>query len=111
MSSLLPLGFFGGNPSDTNASDNAYFEWSYDQFTALMGARPVSMNAYVDYTLDPSLWAANAQFTASSWAATGASYVGPTSGTVPVIGIPMSSPSGSWGECRSVVSGDHLGPV
>ena len=111
MSSLLPLGFFGGNPSDTNASDNAYFEWSYDQFTALMGARPVSMNAYVDYTLDPSLWAANAQFTASSWAATGASYVGPTSGTIPVIGIPMSSPSGSWGNVdqsyQAIISGQY----
>ena len=50
------------------------------------GAKPTTMNAFTDFTQDPSLWAGNMAFTADSWAKS------PVVGTsiTPVIGIPMS---------------------
>jgi Ca-dependent carbohydrate-binding module xylan-binding/Glycosyl hydrolase family 26 len=91
----FPLGFFSSNPNGNDPTANAQFEQQYNEFTQLMGARPEYMDGFVDYTQDPSQWASNASWTAWSWAMTGNNYVGPGSGTIPVIGVPMASTAGS----------------
>ena len=104
MTSKTPfaLGFFSSNPDGNDANANAQFEQQYNEFSQLMGARPTFMDGFVDYSQDPSEWASNASWTAWSWAQTGASYVGPTSGTTPVIGIPMASTANGRGNFGSV---------
>ena len=95
-STPFPLGFFASNPNGNDATAMAQFESLYNQFSTLMGARPAFMDGFTDFTQDPSTWAANASWTAWSWAQTGAAYVGPTSGTTPVIGVPLASNAGGW---------------
>ncbi len=96
------LGFFASNPNGNDPIANAQFEQEYNEFTQLMGARPGYMDGFVDYSLDPSQWAANASWTAWSWAMTGNNYVGPGSGIIPVIGVAMASTSGTNGSWDSV---------
>ena len=101
MSTAFTLGFYGSNPDLEDPAANAAFEAGYNAFTALLGAKPATMDSFVDFSLDPSQWAANAQYAAASWANTGAAYVGPSSGTIPVIGIPLASNSGGWANVDS----------
>jgi len=87
MSSKFVLGGYFGNPNGNDASAEADFENRFNSFTTQMGgAAPVSMNAFVDFSHDPSTWAGNASWTAWSWTQ---SPVVRTSVT-PDIGIPMS---------------------
>jgi len=86
-STRFPLGVFVGNPNSSDAAAEKSFETDFNNFVSVMGgARPTTMNAFVDFGQDPSLWAGNAAFTAGSWAKS------PVVGTsiTPVIGIPMS---------------------
>ena len=90
----FPLGAYFGNPNGSDATANAQWESTYNQFVSLMGARPVRYDNYIDSTsTNPSDWIASAQWSASSFAQTGNNYVGPGSGTTPVIGVPMYSAS------------------
>ncbi len=87
MSSKYVLGGYFGNPNGNDASAEAYFEGKFNGFVSTMGgAKPSTMNGFVDFSQDPSTWAANASWTAWSWTQ---SPVVQTSIT-PVIGIPMS---------------------
>src|ERR1700761_8778470 len=93
----FPLGFYGGNPDGNSATNEATFQTQYNSFVQAMGgARPQFMNAFVDFSQDPSNWGANMSWTAWSWAQSGNSYVGPGSGTTPIVGVPMYSTSGGW---------------
>ncbi len=93
----FPLGFYSSNPNGSDAGANATFETNYDSFAGVMGARPQFMDSFVDFSQDPSQWAANAGWSAWSWAQTGNAYVGPGSGTTPVVGVPMASNADGWG--------------
>jgi len=87
MASKYVLGGYFGNPNGNDASAEAYFENKFNGFISTMGgAQPITMNGFVDFSQDPSTWAANASWTAWSWTQ---SPVVQTSVT-PVIGIPMS---------------------
>ena len=107
----FPLGFYSSNPNGSDAGANATFETNYDSFTSVMGVRPQFMDSFVDFTQDPSQWASNAGFSAWSWAQTGNAYVGPSSGTTPVVGVPMASNAGGWGNAdtfyQQIVAGQY----
>jgi len=109
----LGSGFTGvyltDQPNGNDPSATARFETEYTQFTTLMGARPKYYVAYTDNSQGAANMPGNAGWGSWSFALTGASYVGPTSGTIPVIGVPMSDPSGQWGTVdtfyQEVISG------
>jgi hypothetical protein len=93
----FPLGYYGSNPDGSSASGETQFQSQYDAFVQAMGGvRPQFMDAYVDFSQDPANWGANMSWSAWSWAQSGNSYVGPGSGTIPVVGVPMYSTSGGW---------------
>ena len=86
-STRFPLGVFVGNPHSDDAAAESKFQTDFNNFVSVMGgARPTTMNAFVDFWQDPSQWAGNAAFTAGAWAKS------PVVGTsiTPIIGIPMS---------------------
>src|SRR5689334_12086660 len=103
------VGTYVGNPDSSNETP---FETQYNSFVQVMrGAHPTSMDAFTDLGQDPSQWAANNAWTAGSWTATGNSYVGPGSGTTPVIGVPLASNAGGWGNIdtfyQGIISGQY----
>ena len=111
-STPFPLGVYVGNPNGNDPAAEAAFESQYNAFvTDMGGARPQFMDTFVDYTQDPSQWGANASWTAWSWAMTGNDYVGPGSGTVPVVGVPLASNAGGWGNVdtfyQQIIAGDY----
>ena len=108
----FPLGIYVGNPNGNDANANASFESQYNAFVSDMGgAKPLFMDAFVDFTQDPSQWASNASWTAWSWAQTGSAYVGPGSGITPVVGVPLASNAGGWGNVdtfyQQIISGQY----
>jgi Glycosyl hydrolase family 26 len=111
-STRFPLGVYVGNPNGNDPTAEAAFQSQYNAFvTDMGGARPQFMDTFVDYTQDPSEWGANASWTAWSWAMTGNDYVGPGSGTVPVVGVPLASNAGGWGNVdtfyQQIIAGDY----
>ena len=86
MSSKYVVGGYFGNPNGNDAASEADFEKQFNSFVSTMGAKPATMNGFVDFGQDPSNWAGNASWTAWSWTQ---SPVVKTSVT-PDIGIPMS---------------------
>lgn len=93
----FPLGVYVGNPNGNDAGAETAFQNQYNAFVQDMGgARPQFMDTFTDFSQDPSTWGANASWDAWSWAQSGANYVGPTSGTVPVVGVPLASNAGGW---------------
>ena len=87
----FPLGFFGDSNPDGN-SETA-FNAGYSSFTSAMGgAQPTHVDTFIDDTINPSEYAANASWMAWSLASTGSHEVGsPTA--IPVIGVPMATTS------------------
>jgi hypothetical protein len=90
--------YLDGQPNGNDAAANTYFEQQYDAFTKLMGVRP----QYYDFYTDNGQGGAAGLAGSAGWAAwsaaqTGDNYVGPGSGTIPVVGVPMSDGSGQWG--------------
>ena len=85
MASKFVVGGYFGNPNGNDAGAEADFENQLNSFTTLMGAKPLTMNAFVDFSHDPSTWAGNAGWSAWSWNQSPVK----TSAT-PDIGIPMS---------------------
>lgn len=110
QNTLAPLGaFLDGQPNGNDRGAETYFEKEYNAFSQLMGARPVFYNAYTNFTQDPSLWGGTSSWSAWSFAKTGANFVGPTSGTVPLVGVPMADPTYNYGTVdnfyKQVISG------
>ena len=107
----FPLGVFVGNPNGNDQAANQVFLDDFDAFRKVMGVSPGYMNAFTDFSQDPSQWAGNASWTAWSWAQTGAGYVGPGSGVVPVIGVPLASNAGGWSNVdrfyQAIIAGDY----
>jgi hypothetical protein len=106
----FPLGAYLGNPNGNDAAAQAAFEAQYNAFVQDMGgARPQFMDTFTDFTQAPSAWGSNAAWDAWSWAQTGAAYVGPGSGIVPVVGVPLASNAGGWANVdtfyQQIVSG------
>ena len=75
-----------------------------------MGARP----QYYDFYTDNTQGGASGLTKSAGWIlvvgrATGDNYVGPGSGTIPVVGVPMSDSSGQWGTVdnyyKQIISG------
>ena len=92
----FPLGTYSGNPDGNSATNERAFEQQFEGFAAAMG-RPTFMNSFVDFTQDPSQWPASAAWNAWSWA------MSPVVGhdITPVIGVPMASNAGGWGNAGS----------
>ncbi len=106
----FPLGSYLGNPNGNDPTAQAAFEAQYNAFVHDMGgARPQFMDTFTDYTQAPSAWGSNAAWDAWSWAQTGTAYVGPGSGIVPVVGVPLASNAGGWANVdtfyQQIVSG------
>ncbi len=104
MSSKYAVGGYFGNPNGNDATAEASFENQFNSFVSTMGAKPVTMNAFVDFSHDPSTWAANASWTAWSWTQ---SQVVKTSVT-PDIGIPMSDNSHWAGNAAGSTNDDFF---
>ncbi|GEM_PF-5966630 len=104
-----PLGLYVGNPNGNDSAANEEFLNAFDAFKTVMGASPHFMNTFVDFSQDPSQWSSNASWSAWSWAKTGSAYVGPGSGVIPVIGVPLASNAGGWSNAdafyKSIISG------
>jgi hypothetical protein len=110
QNTLAPLGaYLDGQPNGNDASGEAYFEQEYTAFATLMGTRPAYYNAYTDFTQAPSSWGSSASWGAWSAAQTGNQFVGPGSGTIPVVGVPMADPTFQYANIDSfykqVISG------
>ncbi len=87
MAAKYVVGGYFGNPNGSDAAAEADFEQHLSDFTSVMGGvKPATMNAFSDFSQDPSAWAANAAWTAWSW--TQSPVVGTS--VTPVIGVPMS---------------------
>ena len=93
--------YFNDNPGRNDAGAMNAFKADYDAFTTLMGARPKFYNAYTDNGQGAAGLPASATWAAQSFAQTGDTYVGPNSGTTPVVGVPMSDSSGQWGSVNN----------
>ena len=105
MSSKYVVGGYFGNPNGNDSSAEADFENQFNSFVTTMGgAKPVTMNAFVDFSKDPSTWAGNAGWTAWSWTQ---SPVVKTSVT-PDIGIPMSDNSHWAGNAAGSTNDDFF---
>ena len=104
MSSKYVVGGYFGNPNGNDANAEASFENQFNSFATQMGAKPVTMNAFVDFSHDPSTWAGNAGWTAWSWTQ---SPVVKTSVT-PDIGIPMSDNSHWAGNAAGSTNDDFF---
>ncbi|MGI4806827.1 MAG: hypothetical protein ACRYF2_01815 [Janthinobacterium lividum] len=104
-----PLGLYVGNPNGNDPAANEVFLDAFDAFKTVMGVSPQFMNTFVDFGQDPSQWTSNAGWSAWSWAKTGSGYVGPGSGVIPVIGVPLASNADGWGNAdtfyKSIISG------
>src|SRR5437868_3255776 len=104
MTTAFPLGFFGYSNPDGN--NEAAFNAGYSSFAAAMGgAHPKFVDTFVDPNIDPSQWGTNAGWTAWSLASTGSSEVGPGSGTIPVVGMPMATNSTGWSNVDAFLKG------
>ncbi len=106
------LGFYApDNPNGNDPKAMAAFKNDYDTYVKIMGTRPTYYTGYTDFGQDPSKWAANAGWSAWSWSLTGAYYVGPTSGTIPVVGLPLASNAGGWGNVdnfyKAIIAGKY----
>ncbi len=101
--------YFNDNPGRNDAGAMNAFKADYDAFTTLMGARPKFYNTYTDNGQGAAGLPASATWAAQSFAQTGDTYVGPNSGTTPVVGVPMSDSSGQWGSVdnyyQQIISG------
>ena len=81
------LGLYTSNPNGNDAGAMAQYETNLSLFVAAVG-QPTHMNAFTDYSLDPSQWAGNASWAAWSWSQS------PTaSKLIPVVGVPMAPQS------------------
>ncbi len=83
---LFPLGTMSGGPNGSDAAAQARFEAQFSDFAQLMGTTPKFMNAFVDPAQPITSWAANASWTAWSWAQSPLAR-----GMTPVIGLPMAT--------------------
>lgn len=92
-------------------ADQSDFNTLDSQFQQLMGANLQFYDGYVDFSVDPSEWASNAGWEAGVWA--GNSHLSPSSGLTPVIGVPLASNSGGWGNVdnfyKQIISGQYDG--
>ncbi|MBV8590910.1 MAG: hypothetical protein JO212_12800 [Acetobacteraceae bacterium] len=111
-STPFPIGAYFGNPNASDPTAEAQWESVYNKFVQIMGgARPAFYNNYVDGSLDPSQWAANAAWSAASFAKTGDAFIGPGSGTTPVIGVSMAPANSDWTKndtfFQGIISGQY----
>jgi len=101
----FPLGVYAGNPNGSDPTAEASFEAQYQSFVNTMGTTPEFMDAFVDYTQDPSQWDSNAAWTAWSWAQSP-----DASELTPVIGVPMGD-NNSWSDpdqfFKAIIAGDY----
>ncbi len=97
------------NPARNNAGSMSAFKSNYDAFTSLIGARPRFYDTYTDNGQGAAGLPASAEWEAKSFAQTGDAYVGPSSGTTPVVGVPLSDSSAQWGSVdtfyQAIISG------
>lgn len=106
------LGVYVANPNGNDAASEKYFEGKYDGFVKDMGgAHPTFFNQFVDFGQDPSTWASSASWNAWSANQSGANYVGSASGATPVVGVPLASNAGGWGNVdtfyKDIIAGKY----
>lgn len=95
-STPFPLGvYLNDNPDISNESA---FQTDYNSFVQTMAnGRPAYVTTYTDYNQGFANYGSSANWAASSLAGTGNAYAGPGSGTVPVVGMPLSDNASGWG--------------
>lgn len=86
------VGYYPAHPPNGNdPKATAQFKVDYDNLVDILGTRPKFFTTYTDYSQPPSAWAGNAGWSSWSMSLTGDAYVGPGSGTVPVVGMPIAN--------------------
>ena len=81
----FPLGAYIGQPDNTSATNEAAYVAEYNNLTQLMGAAPQFLDYFIDQSQPVASWAGNAQWAATSAAAS------PARSATPVIALPLSS--------------------
>ena len=93
----FPLGVYVGNANGNDPKAMADFKAAFDAHNAKMGGvRPKFFNVFTDFGKDPSTWPKNAAWGAWSSAKSGDAYLGPGSGMIPLVGVPLATNSGGW---------------
>ena len=82
----FPLGAYIGNPDNSSAANEATFESYFTNFSNVVGAAPSFLDYFIDQRQAVSNWAGNAQWEASSAAASPDAR-----GATPVIAVPFTS--------------------
>ncbi|WP_419815163.1 glycosyl hydrolase [Glacieibacterium sp.] len=93
------LGSYVGNANGNEPAAMRSFKQSYDQNVAAMGgARPRYFNVFTDFGQPPETWAKSASWAAWSSKQSGDAYIGPGSGSIPLVGVPLASNTLGWGK-------------
>ena len=93
------LGSYVGNANGNEKRAMQNFKEAYDQHVEAMGgARPRYFNIFTDFGQPPENWAKNASWSAWSSKQSGDAYLGPGSGAIPLVGVPLASNSLGWGK-------------
>lgn len=90
VTSRLVAGTYVANPNGSDAAAEAWFLARFQAHSALMG-KPATMNAFTDFTKDPSTWPDNASWTAWSWMQSKAGLAS----VRPIVGVKLSD-NGHW---------------
>jgi len=108
----FPLGTYVGNPNGNDAGAMASFKRQFDAHVAAMGGvRPKYFNIFTDFGQEPDRWPESARWAAWSSTQSGNRYVAPGSGMIPLVGVPLASGRGGWGNVdafyRDTVAGKY----
>src|SRR5271166_4149517 len=82
----FPLGVYLSNPNASDPVEEAQFEASYANFTALMGTTPAYIDSFIDSSQPVADWVSN-----TSWQAWSNAQSPDARGLTPVIALPMYS--------------------
>lgn len=106
-----PLGVYVGNANGNEPAKMAEFKAAFDAHTRIVGAKPKFFNAFTDFAQPPEKWPEAAGWLAWSSAKSGDAYVGPGSGMIPLVGVPLASNAGGWGKVdafyREIIAGKY----
>ena len=105
-------GVYVGNPHGNDAKVMAQFKRDFDAHVRAMGGRkPKFFNTFTDFGKPTAEWVSSAKWGAWSAKQSGKAYLGPESGMLPLVGVPLATNSGGWGNVdsfyREVIAGKY----
>jgi hypothetical protein len=93
----FPRGLYVGNPNGSDPAQMKVFKSAFDAHNrALGGGKPKFFNIFIENAQAPSTWASSASWAAWSSKMSGDAYVGPNSGVIPLIGLPLGWSGQGW---------------